>query len=748
MTKEFFSVRSHQIAILIITAFSVTCTQIPLLNYLGFEFSALTTLVSSIIVGLLTISAWRRRQLASGGSLEQFIDTAVLYSLLVAVIPFVIMSLNAFFVKNCSYVEGAILFLLLVLPAVALAQAIALCIAVGFTRWNKTLFLLIHVGILLHIPFVTFTGIQIFAFNPIMGFFPGFTYDETLNVIGRLVVYRVETVAMIVLFWLFTFWLEKGKKVRGPWSGVVPIKQRWIAGGLGLIIVAFVWFSDDLGLSSSLNSVKSRLGGETETEHFIIRYPSGMKHTQVQDIVLLHEFYFDQISKELRVSSHRKIESFVYESPEQKGRLVGAARTDISKPWLWQLHINLDDVEQSLKHELVHVMAAEFGSPLFRISTNSGLIEGAAVAVERVAYDAVVHRAAALAFAIDVRVNMGDLFSVSGFFKAHPGVSYTLAGSFCRYLIDHYGLRRFKRVYRTGDFNAAYNRDFERLIADWRQYLTMFEVKDPEKRKAAYLFKRPSIFGKECARVIANLNAETRSMYLHKDYPGALASSSQSLGLTTNTDAIYQKTNSLFRLKRYSDAIKFAEEKLSDSSFVYALLPLNLVLGDSYWASGFPDKALVSYHRVFEAHISLPLDEASALRLSLIFNRRKGEILRPFFIEEMDDSVRMAFLESVNEKDGAPLKRYLLGRELARKEKYRDAIEAFSRKGKMEMPILDFLQKQRLGQIYFKVGEFQKAKLSFWDSLNDVTNEAYFIETEEWLKRCDWMEEHATKPNL
>ena len=66
----------------------------------------------------------------------------------------------------------------------------------------------------------------------------------------------------------------------------------------------------------------------------------------------------------------------------------------------------------------------------------------------------------------------------------------------------------------------------------------------------------------------------------------------------------------------------------------------------------------------------------------------------------------------------------------------------------MEMPILDFLRKQRLGQLYFKVGEFQKAKLSFWDSLNDISNEAYFIETEEWLKRCDWMEEHATKPNL
>jgi hypothetical protein len=102
--------------------------------------------------------------------------------------------------------------------------------------------------------------------------------------------------------------------------------------------------------------------------------------------VSLHEFHHAQIERQLPVSSRRKIQSFLYASSAQKGKLVGAGRTNIAKPWLWQLHLNIDDLDSSLKHELVHVMAADFGFPIIRVGLNAGLTEGLAVALERREY--------------------------------------------------------------------------------------------------------------------------------------------------------------------------------------------------------------------------------------------------------------------------------------------------------------------------------------------------------------------------
>jgi len=60
----------------------------------------------------------------------------------------------------------------------------------------------------------------------------------------------------------------------------------------------------------------------------------------------------------------------------RKGGFIGAVNTEIAKPWLRQMHINLSGFESSLKHEMVHVLATEFGWSPLKIAPNSGLVEG------------------------------------------------------------------------------------------------------------------------------------------------------------------------------------------------------------------------------------------------------------------------------------------------------------------------------------------------------------------------------------
>jgi transcriptional regulator with GAF, ATPase, and Fis domain len=74
-----------------------------------------------------------------------------------------------------------------------------------------------------------------------------------------------------------------------------------------------------------------------------------------------------RLARELHVSPDKKIHTFLYATQEQKGKLIGASGTDFAKPWLSQLHINLSDVDVALKHELVHILAGDFGFTPLRI---------------------------------------------------------------------------------------------------------------------------------------------------------------------------------------------------------------------------------------------------------------------------------------------------------------------------------------------------------------------------------------------
>ncbi len=742
--KQFLSYRSHRIAFLLVAVVSLACTQIPLFNYLGFEFSALIAVFASLVAGLLTISLWRKSQGEYEGRIFSFtLQCNIVLGLFLA-LPFVIITANALFVKNCSFLHGIILFLLIPVPAVIFAFSMALVISELVEKWRKVWFVVLWLLVLLHILYVTFTRPQIFAFNPIVGFFPGFSYDESLEAINRLLIYRTGTLAFAAVLVLLATVKNRGR-VHGQEGERRPIRAQLCAMVVLLAsVVGLFLYSDQLGLSSSESFIRAELGGRAETDHFVISYPdSVLKGRRLSQIIQLHEFTFDRLARTLRISPRRKIHTFLYASADQKGRLVGAAGTNIAKPWLWQLHLNLSDVDASFQHELTHVMAAEFGFPLLRIGVNSGLIEGLATALERTRYGESLHRLAAMVFAVGLEPDMEGLFSFSGFVRAHPDVSYTLAGSFCRYLIDRYGLRRFKLLYRSGDFAALYNKDASTLFLEWRRHVDRYELSAGEVEKAEYLFKRPSIFTKECAREVANVNAETRALFIRKKYEEALESTTRSLAHTTNIEAVLQRTNALVRLQRYWEAIDFAGEKLRDSTIRHSLLTLKLVLGDALWSVDSVRAARATYENLLRVHLSLPWDEATTIRLEALSDANLARDLEPLFTTDLADSAREKLLRKVISgrlKD--PLPRYLLARALASEERYAEAVREFESVARMRSDLLELLRQQRLAQAYFALGKYQRAQIHYWQSLNFVSQDLQALQIEEKLRFCEWMEDY------
>lgn len=747
--KKFLSYRSSRIALAVPTFVSLVCTQIPLFNYLGFEFSALIALFGSFIAGLLTISLWKNAGEEYAGRLGKFTFHSALLFLFLLLIPFIIISVNAFFVKNCSFVHGVVLFALIPVPSFIFAYSIALLVSVSISGWRKTFFVLLYCITLSHIAYVTFAKPQIFAFNPLIGYFPGFTYDEGLRIINRLLMYRLGSMAASVAIIMLAVVIHRRKESKKIGSSDESTSKLFVNGWepalLCVLVAAVIGIyvaSDRLGLSSSEAYIRQQAFAEIDMGHIVVVLPdSSLQGKRLEQVLQLHEFYFAQLSRAFRINPQRKIYSFLYSSPEQKARLIGAGGTNIAKPWLWQLHLNIADVEGSLKHELAHVMAAEFGFPLFRVGLNSGLIEGLATAAERVAYDESLHRLSAMIFDIEANPDMESLFSFSGFMKAHPGVSYTLAGSFCRFLIDRYGMRRFKMLYQTGSFTTFYNKNLPTLLKEWRYFLRGYNLNDADLEKAQYLFRRPSIFGKECARVIANLNEETRTLYTQKQYQSALESAERSLKHSTSIEAIFQETNSLFRLQRFKEAVAYGNTMLSDETVAHSLLPLKLVTGDAYWAEDSLVTAKRMYQELSLTRLSATWDEASTIRLEIFLDPSLAPKLRPYFVQDMPDSAKIVLLRRiVQEKPKSAIAKYLLGRELAFQEKYEEAIERLEEIQRMRFDALEYHKQRRIAQIYFLLGKYQKAKIYFWQAINYTTGEAQDLRIEERLNFCDWMD--------
>ncbi len=301
MIRELFSYRSQVTAFLVLSTVSLLATQIPLFNYLGYEFSALIALVWSLVAGLLTISLWVRDLGHDNRRQTTFLVRSITLCLVPLVIPVVVISINALFVKNCSFSQGALLFALITVPAVLFTHALAFFVAVTTEGWKKTVFILLWLLVLSHIAFVTFVRPQIFAFNPILGFFSGMTYDETIEVLDRLLLYRIGTLAFTGLLVLAASYLgERRQNIAAPVARAFPAMKRVIAAVLFVIVCTIYGFSDHLGLSSSTSYIEKSLGGKAETEHFVISFPDSLlKGRRLEQVVQLHEFYYDQLVKVL-----------------------------------------------------------------------------------------------------------------------------------------------------------------------------------------------------------------------------------------------------------------------------------------------------------------------------------------------------------------------------------------------------------------------------------------------------------------
>lgn len=748
----YFRTTRVQIAALLYFLIAGGLTQVPLFNYLGYEFSAAMTIPVALISGMLTLlflKEHRAKPLTRRTWLYVIIDY-IHVNFLLLLIPLIVITLNAFAVKNCNYTKGLAYYLLL--PLVTMIFSVSLALVIGsFFRWSKTMFVLTIFGLLSHIVVITYFQPQLFAYNFILGYFPGITYDETFGDVKTLLVYRQFTlIASLLLILIFVVGLSVVsprepllKNFSSLKSTIRQHKVLWSCIAVAVLtLTAGHLYRSEIGIEHSADDIRRALGRRSESEHFIFYYTaSDYSMPEMIRRKAEAEYHYHVASSRLEINdgSKKKIEVYLYPTSLSKQRYIGTLNTNIAKPWKREIHLTSATFDGSFRHELIHILAAEFGFPIIRASTRMAMNEGLAVAIDWEPGLFTPHQYAAALLREKSLENVAAMFSLAGFAAQSSSYAYLVTGSFCKYLIDRFGINRVKRAFPNGNFLTVFGENLESLVKDWKVFLRTIDATEiPAETVKGYFFS-PSIFYKTCAREVAEKNQRAVQALRVKEYGSAEIEFMASYEDAPTAYALRGMMQSLIAQKKYREAIAKYDE-LPEASLLRLNPSLLFLAAEAYLLHGNSEKALVIYSKISQMNFSEGFIEAAALRRQMIREQMDSGKLFSLFYSGMEDSVKMLFLknELQKHKESTALP-YLLGTILRRMDANEEAILYFHRvmDGVPAESELNYFATTSVAEIEYRLGHYERAKHHFWTAKNVVLTGSLDEYLNERIELCD-----------
>jgi tetratricopeptide (TPR) repeat protein len=526
---------------------------VPLFGVLGLEL-ALVAAVFGAIMGADVGSSLARtlarapaegvtRSAFAGRTLGKSAVSAALLAVAVAAIPAVIAALRGIVVPTCDWRFGIESYIAMPIVTAAFAGAIghAMGALAGPRRYlGPILAQLPAVVVALAAVWRFHEAPPVYTYNAILGYFPGNMYDENVSLGSPLLWSRIEQ-----LFWVIGVIALVARRFDVPTYRVrlrMPRPAGRRLGALGLVFLSFACAiamrcnGGAFGYAVDADDMEEALGKKLETEHFIIYYsPSKEVEADLSVIAEDHEFRYDQVVKQLGVAPEGKLTSFYFADRDQKARLHGSRDVEMAKPWRQEIYIDHRAFpHSSLRHEIAHAVASEFGDPLWGVAAkrvlglpllvSPGLVEGLAVAIDWPAgYDRLnPHESVRVIQKLDKLPSLDTLFGLS-FFSVSSAQGYTTAGSFLKFLLDRYGAAKLRVLYASGgDFEEAYGVPRSRLEGEWREMLATIELPDSTVKASQERFRGTSVFARPCAHAIAKRRDRAFEVFGEGDRDGAI----------------------------------------------------------------------------------------------------------------------------------------------------------------------------------------------------------------------------------
>ncbi|HSL89501.1 MAG TPA: hypothetical protein VK870_09375, partial [Ignavibacteriaceae bacterium] len=454
--------------------FNIILLRYPLTDVLGYEYSALNSLILSILSGLITI-IWFKK-------LKRFSYSFLWMLLVLALTPVVMNIVSSLITEFCSLLDGVVFYVTITIPAILVGFSLGI-FSVYVTKKFSIIFFITIIVLIATIPIIEiYFYPQVYFYNPLIAYFPGSIYDEGMTVDFKLVIYRI----LNIVFFIGIVYLVYTDKYR-----------TYIIKNLVIIIIisaSFFFASPYLGFSTNYGKLNDLLPKKFETDKFKFHLPSDLPEEESKQIILHSKYYFNWLQNSLRETPVQKIEVFLFDNNDQKKEYFGSGAADVAKPWLYQVYLSRGSWQSTLKHELAHIFSAEFGSTIFKLSNgfNPFLIEGFATSQDPFRDELHVEYLSSLAFFWHKDLNINHLIRGFNFFASNSFLTYTYAGSFSKYLIDNYSIDNFKKLYSTLDFIKIYGISSDSLISDYKKSLKEI-THDQNEHRFFYYFGRQSI---------------------------------------------------------------------------------------------------------------------------------------------------------------------------------------------------------------------------------------------------------------
>ncbi|MDE0427977.1 MAG: hypothetical protein OXN25_24225 [Candidatus Poribacteria bacterium] len=673
---------------------------VPLFNILAFEFCAVMALSISFAgahIALTVLQQMKRSPQALTGPPRQIVFRCfwhvLLFNTSLLVFPLTIILLNAFRVKNCDFGEGFLFFA--ILPLISCLYATAVGVFFGFWIQKRWAAYLAYLGYLLLscVPVVINLIFHppVFAYHSTFGYFPGPIYDFVIRITGTLLIARTEALLWGLLFLGLTVSTCEVSRGTGlmpklRWRKLVgPITQRVPLYLLIVGLLGFQFYAGALGIRPTREDVAQKLGGFRETTHFEIFYARELE-TEIERMAEDCEFQYAQLSAYLMPEGEvlsQKVRAYIYASPEQKKRLIGARHTSVEDPFGYGFHIHAQGFPHPvLKHELAHVFTVPW-SPL-KVSLKIGLHEGIAVAADWEEGRLTGHQWAKAMRQMEIAP---PLSGIMGFgFWGHAGSrSYLLAGSFVRFLVDTYGIEKFKSVFPTGNFVKHYGKDLYSLEIEWIEFLDNVPLTDNDIAYTTYRLQQRSVFERVCAHEMAAWRDTAWQAYYQKDFVTAVQTFETMLAAEPNNlSTLYGLMYSAYRIQDYDKALSLATRVVAAEDTRLSPEAV-LLIGDIYWLKDDHEKALETYASLETEHQTvelrrikrivalshsdtMPTDWDSQLTGKPEENSSLPELLRAALIESKDGAEKMVYLSRCIQTAPDMWLAYLLAGELLHRE--------------------------------------------------------------------------------
>ncbi|MEM6960849.1 MAG: hypothetical protein AAF550_03795 [Myxococcota bacterium] len=674
-------------------------------------------------------------------------------SLLLWSVPTCVLALNAFRFRQCSPWLGLTFMAMGPLLGIALAVFVGQAIALFGCRLGRAVLGLAALVPLLSIALELeqlYNSPGIFALDHFAGFAPGTIYDEGVQIPEAYLTFRATSMVLIAFVVLVTdvaidpvsLSLRLHRVRAAPFRVLVLLLSA-------ACLAACTKFGAELNHVSDAAYIAKTLGRTLDGARCIIHVPRETSSRDAERLLQDCEFRVWQAEARLGVSKREPVIAYFFRNKEEKRRLMGASRTYIAKPWRREIYLQQRPWPHPvLAHEVVHIVAGEFGRGPFRIAATLGgllpkfgLIEGVAVAV---AWDLreqlTPHEWSKAMLELG---SLPDLDQVMGlrFGTLSARRSYSASGSFVRFLLDTEGAEVVRHAYRSGDLEAATGASIAELQNRWQVFLQSVPLSEDGKARVAAALSRRSIFGAICPHKIANLREQLRAEVAAGDAAEVQNTCEQILGFDESD--LWARVTLVGALARLGDRDRVQRElkRLEDEPAISHMMAMERV-GDAAWARSELGSALENYQTLLRASPPYSMMRRLVVKQeALNHGGRQAEIVYELLAEprRVPAPVAIHLVRELAEIRSDGLAPYLEARQWRLVSRYDLALEATkdAQHRGLPHPSLTLENLKLRARSFFALGRY-RLSADAWSEVREhgSSRAADHAEAKDWIERA------------